>query len=41
MEGNSLEELMQGVAKVLQKIELEEATAMDGDHSSIKHPMTV
>jgi len=29
MEGNALEEVMEGVAKVLQQQELEEAIAMD------------
>ena len=29
MDGNALEELIEGVAKVLQQMELEEAVAMD------------
>jgi hypothetical protein len=34
MEGGALQELMDGVAKVLQQLELEEAIAMDADASS-------
>lgn len=33
MEGNALQELMDGVAKVVQQIELEEAIAMDAENS--------
>jgi hypothetical protein len=35
MEGNALQELMDGVAKVLQQMELEEAIAMDADGSTL------
>jgi hypothetical protein len=34
MEGNALQELMDGVAKVIQQMELEEAIAMDAENSS-------
>ena len=34
MEGNALQELMDGVAKVMQQIELEEAIAMDADEGT-------
>lgn len=34
MEGSALQELMDGVAKVLQQLDLEEAIAMDADASS-------
>ena len=33
MEGSSLQELIDGVAKVVQQLELEEAIAMDADNS--------
>lgn len=33
MEGNALQELMDGVAKVVQQIELEDAIAMDAENS--------
>jgi len=34
MEGSALQELMDGVAKALQRLELQEAIAMDADASS-------
>jgi hypothetical protein len=34
MEGNALQELMDGVAKILQQMELEEAIVLDADGSS-------
>ena len=36
MEGNALQGLIDGVAKVLQQMELEEAIAMDADPRSSK-----
>jgi len=33
MEGGALQELIDGVAKVVQQMELEEAIAMDADNS--------
>jgi hypothetical protein len=35
MEGNALQELIDGVAKVVQQMELEEAIAMDAENSNI------
>jgi hypothetical protein len=34
MEGSALQELMDGVAKVIQQMELEEAIAMDENNST-------
>lgn len=34
MEGGALQELIDGVAKVVQQIELEEAIVMDADNST-------
>lgn len=34
MEGSSLQELMDGVAKVLEQIELEEAIALDSEEGN-------